>query len=160
MSQRYSDLEALRMMLVDLERKFPGSVVIDQATGGGVSLIGWSLEQFNNSKDDKCATDNIEGNPGQADFSGVTGQLPGWAAKNSGDQYLLVGVVNPFADSPQSATKGNESSSSCRVCSKNSGSIDQENKESASNKHFVPVVKSKFGDRVFHVLSRLMFWKE
>lgn len=70
MSQRYSDLEALRMVLVDLERKFPGSVIIDPATGG-VSLIGWSLEQFNNSKDDKCATDNIEGNPGQAGFSGV-----------------------------------------------------------------------------------------
>ncbi|CUR86631.1 hypothetical protein EWG32_22670 [Salmonella enterica subsp. enterica serovar Weltevreden] len=159
MSQRYSDLEALRMMLVDLERKFPGSVVIDPATGG-VSLIGWSLEQFNNSKDDKCATDNIEGNSSQADFSGVTGQLPGWSAKNSGDQYLLVGVVNPFADSPQSATKGNESSTCCRVCSEDPGSIHQEDKESASNKHFVPVVKSKLGDRVFHVLSRLMFWKE
>lgn len=35
MSQRYSDLEALRMVLVDLERKFPGSVIIDPATGGG-----------------------------------------------------------------------------------------------------------------------------
>ncbi|ECK3710430.1 hypothetical protein FRJ67_05320 [Salmonella enterica] len=58
------------MVLVDLERKFPGSVIIDPATGG-VSLIGWSLEQFNNSKDDKCATDNIEGNPGQAGFSGA-----------------------------------------------------------------------------------------
>lgn len=83
MPQRYSDLEALRMMLVDLERKFHGSVVIDPATGG-VSLIGWSLEQFNNSKDDKGATDNIEGNTGQADFSGVTGQLPGWSAKTPG----------------------------------------------------------------------------
>ena len=158
MSQRYSNHEALRMILVELERKFPGSVDIDQVTGN-VSLIGWSLEQFNNSKDDKCATYNIEGNPGQADFSGVTGQLPGWSAKNSGDQYLLVGVVNPFADSPQSATKGNESSTCCRVCSEDPGSIHQEDKESASNKHFVPVVKRKFSDRVFHILSHLMFWR-
>lgn len=159
MSQRYSNHEALRMMLVELERKFPGSVYIDQVTGN-VSLIGWSLEQFNNSKDDKYATDNIEGYPGQADFSGVTGQLPGWAAKNSGDQYLLVGVVNPFADAPQSATKGNKSSCCCRVRGKYPGSVNQKHKESTCNKHFVPVVKSKFGDRIFYVLSRLMFWKE
>lgn len=39
MSQRYSDLEALRMVLVDLERKFHGSVIIDPATGE-VSLGG------------------------------------------------------------------------------------------------------------------------
>lgn len=146
------------MILVELERKFPGSVDIDQVTGN-VSLIGWSLEQFNNSKDDKCATYNIEGNPGQADFSGVTGQLPGWATKNTVDQYLLVGMVNPFADAPQSATKGNKSSGSSWVCGEDSGSIHQEDKESASNKHFVPVVKSKPGNRVFHILSRLMFWR-
>ncbi len=40
MSQRYSDLEALRMVLVDLERKFPGSVIIDPATGGGEVSLG------------------------------------------------------------------------------------------------------------------------
>ncbi|CAH6600393.1 hypothetical protein AI2935V1_3218 [Citrobacter freundii] len=158
MPQRYSNHEALRMILVELERKFPGSVDIDHVTGN-VSLIGWSLEQFNNSKDDKCATYNIEGNPGQADFSGVTGQLPGWAAKNSGDQYLLVGVVNPFADTPQSATKGNKTSCCCRVRGQYPSSVNQKHKESTCDKHLVPVVKSKFGDRVFHILSRLMFWR-
>lgn len=69
MSQRYSDLEALRMVLVDLERKFPGSVIIDPATGG-VSLIGWSLEQFNNSKDDSALPITSKAIPAKLAFLG------------------------------------------------------------------------------------------
>ena len=151
--------EALRVMLANIERQFPGSVVIDPITGG-VSLIGWSLEQFNDAKNDKCATDNIEDHSGNTDLSGITGNLTCWAPKCVGDQHLLVGVINPLANTPQSAAKRNKASSCCRVCSEDPGSIYQEDKESASDKHFVPVVKGKFGDRIFHFLSRLMFWKE
>ena len=139
MAQQRTGSEALMVVLADLERQYPGSVVIDPVTGSA-SLIGWSLEQFNDAKNDKCATDNIEGHSGNTDLSGVTGKLTGWAAKNSGDQHLLVGVVNPLTNAPQSAAKGNKPSSCCRVCSEDPGSIHQEDKESACNKHLIPVV--------------------
>ncbi|SUX99636.1 Uncharacterised protein [Citrobacter youngae] len=157
MSQQRSDLNPLMAVLCDLDRQYPGSVVIDEATGS-VTLIGWRLEQFNDPENDKDATNNIKRDSCGLRRSRVSGDLTA-RAENAGNQNLLVGVVNPFADSPQSATKGNESSTCCRVCSEDPGSIHQEDKESASNKHFVPVVKRKFSDRVFHILSHLMFWR-
>lgn len=158
MSQQHSDHEALRMVLADLERKFPGSVVIDPITDA-VSLVGWSLEQFNDPKNDKNPADGVEGIASSVCLPGVARQFSGRAAKNSGDQYLLVGVVNPLTNTPQSTAERDKSGCGGWVRTEQPGSVNQEHKESTCDKHLVPVVKSKFSDRVFHILSRLMFWR-
>lgn len=158
MSQQRSDLNPLMAVLCDLDRQYPGSVVIDEATGS-VTLIGWRLEQFNDPESDKDATNNIKRDSCGLRRSRVSGDLTA-RAENAGNQNLLVGVVNPLSDTPQSTAERDKSGCSGWVCTEQPGSVNQEHKESASNKHFVPVVKRKLGDRVFHVLSRLMFWKE
>lgn len=59
------------MVLADLERKFPGSVVIDPITDA-VSLVGWSLEQFNDPKNDKNPADGVEGIASSVCLPGMT----------------------------------------------------------------------------------------
>lgn len=159
MSQQNSYRESLMKALDNLEFRFPGSVVIDEKTGA-ITLIGWRLEQFNDPENDKAAADNIKCDSRRLCCSRVSGDLAAWSTKGIRDQNFPVGVINPFADAPQSATKGNKTSCRCRVRGQYPSSVNQKHKESTCNKHFVPVVKSKFGDRIFHVLSRLMFWKE
>lgn len=157
MSQQGSDLNSLMAVLGNLESQYPGSVVIDETTGS-VTLIGWHQEQFNDPESDKNATDNIKRDSCGLRRSRVSGDLTA-RTENAGNQDLLVGMVNPFSDTPQGATEGNKPCRCSRICGQDSGSVNQKHKESACNKYFVPVVKRKFGDRVFHVLSRLMFWR-
>jgi hypothetical protein len=157
MEKQQSDLKPLLAVLDNLEHKYPGSVVIDETTGA-ITLIGWRLEQFNYAQDDKSAADNIKGDSRGLYRSRVSGDLTAGATKGTRNQHLSVRMVNPLTDTPKGAAKGNKPRRCRRVCSQDSGSVNQKNKESTSNEHFIPVVKRQFRYRVFHVLSRLMFW--
>lgn len=157
MSQQHSDLNSLMAVLCDLDRQYPGSVVIDEATGS-VTLIGWHLEQFNDPDSDKDAANNIKRDSCGLRRSRVSGDLTA-RAENAGNQDLPVGVANPLPDTPQSTAERDKSGCSGWVCTEQPGSVNQEHKESTSDKNFVPVVKCKFSDRVFHILSHLMFWR-
>lgn len=157
MSQQHSDLKSLMAALCDLERQHPGSVVIDEDTDS-VALIGWRLEQFNDPESDKNATNNIKRDSCRLRRSRVSGDLTA-RAENAGNNDLLVGMVNPLTNPPQSTAERDKSGCGGWVRTEQPGSVNQEHKESTSDKHFVPVVKRKFSDRVFHVLSRLIFWR-
>lgn len=150
-------LKGLRKALSSLERKYPGSVRIDK--DGVVTLIGWKSEQFNNANDDKNYTDDIKCDTCRMCVSGVSAELPVRTIKGVQKQLLIVGVINPLPDAPQNATKGDKPCCNCRVCTKKTRSIYQEHKEPASNEQLIPVIESKFSDRIFHALSRLRFWK-
>lgn len=156
MSQQHSDLNSLTAVLCGLDRQYPGSVVIDGATGS-VTLTGWRLEQFNDPESDKDASNNIKRDSCGLRRSRVSGDLTA-ITESAGNQDLLVGVVNPLSDTPQSTAERDKSGCSGWVCTEQPGSVNQEHKESTSDKNFVPVVKRKFSDRVFHILSHLMFW--
>lgn len=158
MSQRYSDRETLMKVLDSLEHRYPGSVALDESTGTA-TLTGWVLEQFNDTQGDENGADNIECDPRRACRSRVSGDLTTGATKDAGNQDFLVRVIDPLTNTPQSTAERDKSGCGGWVCTEQPGSVNQEHKESACNKYFVPVVKRKFSDRVFHVLSRLMFWR-
>lgn len=146
-------------MLSVLEKIKPGSVVVD---GGSktITLIGWDLEQFDNTDNDHGQSQNIHKNAKDMGPSEITTRLSDNPAKIIEMEPGLQGVVNPFTDTPQGAPERNQRCCCRRVCRKGSRPVDQEHKETTCNEDFVPVIKSKFRDRVFHMLSRLMFWNK
>ena len=152
---RLIDREAISV----LEEIIPGSVVIDD-DNKTITLIGWDLEQFDNSDNDHCQAQNIHKDTKETWLSEVTAGLSSNPTKIIKVEPGLQGVINPFADTPQSTPERNQCRCGCRVSRESSGPVNQEHKESTRNEDLVPVIKRKFGDRVFHMLSRLMFWNK
>lgn len=146
-------------MLSVLEKIKPGSVVVD-GDSKTITLIGWDLEQFDNTDNDHSQSQNIHKNAKDMGLSEITTRLSDNPAKIIEMESGLQGVINPLTDAPQGTSERNQRCCCRRVCRKGSRPIDQEHKETTCNEDFVPVIKRKFGDRVFHMLSRLMFWNK
>lgn len=151
---RMINLDALRA----LEKIKPGSVIVDDKSKT-VTLIGWNLEQFNHANRDHCYAQDIHEDAKEVRASKVSAESADDAAKIIEVEPGLQRVINPLTDTPQSAPERNQCSCGCRVGRKNPRPVDQKHKEPASYEDFIPVIKRKIGDRVFHVLSRLIFWQ-
>lgn len=148
------DLDALRA----LEKIKPGSVIVDDESKT-VTLIGWNLEQFDYADRDHCYAQDIHEDAKEVRAPKVSAGSTDDASEAIVVKSGLEGMVNPLTDPPQSTPERNQCSCGCRVGRKNSRPVDQKHKKPASYEDFIPVIKRKIGDRVFHVLSRLIFWQ-
>lgn len=142
--------------LSELEREFPGSVIINESTGS-ITLVGWTLEQLDDAENDEGGSCQVKGDAERFGLSRMSGKLSVGAVKGIEQKSLLVRMIDPLTNTPENATKRSECRSCSRVCLEDSGAVQEKHKCPSHDQDFVPVIKGKFGQRVFHYLSRLFF---
>ncbi|CQR09417.1 Uncharacterised protein [Yersinia enterocolitica] len=140
--------------LKELERLSPGSVRVNEKTGV-VTLIGWRSEQFIDAESDESKATNIKNNTCEPCIAPVSRNFCADSTSGIENKLFLVGMIDPFANTPENTTERNKCSCGCGISFKHSGAIKHEHEGTSSNQYLVPVVKSKFRQRVFHLISRL-----
>lgn len=140
-------------MFTELEREVPGSVI--READGSITLIGWHLEELDDSEDDQRKPDHIEYVAHRVGFAGVALNLPLRPIKRVKHQLLSVRVIDPFTKTPEEDAGRNTRGCCCGVGGKQPGSVKEKNKCSNDDYHLVPVIKSKFSQRVLHFFTRL-----
>lgn len=140
-----------RKHLNELERMVPGSVRLDEANRA-ITLIGWHLEQFENPESNENRSQDIKANPDRRRIPGMTKNFPVRAIKVIEKQSHLIGVVYPLSKTPKKDPSGDPCGGCSGVCGKKAGTIQDEDKSSNNKEGLVPVVNSKFRQRIFHFL--------
>lgn len=138
-----------------LERLVPGSVKFDEKSGS-VTLIGWKLEKFEDTKTDERQTDNIECDAYGFGAPGMSRNLPIGPVKIIKQELLLVRVVDPFTKPPEENSCRNGCGGSSGVRGKKTTACENENKSTGDDQHFVPVIKSQLCKRIIHYFRRII----
>lgn len=140
-------------MFTELEREVPGSVI--RGADGSITLIGWHLEELDDSEDDQRKADHIEYVAHRVGFAGIALNLPLRPIKRIKHQLLPVRVIQPLSKTPEEDTGRNAGCCCSWICGKQPSPIEEKNKRSNDNHHFVPVIKSNFCQGVLHFFTRL-----
>jgi hypothetical protein len=138
-----------------LEMLVPGSVKFDEKSGS-VTLIGWKLEKFEDTKTDEHKTDNIECYANRFGAPGMSRNLPIRPVEIIKQELLLIRVVDPFTKPPEEDPGRNGCGGSSGVRGKKASTIENENKSTGNDQHFVPVIKSQLCKRIIHFFRRII----
>ncbi|NIC29327.1 hypothetical protein [Serratia plymuthica] len=136
------------------EKASPGSVILDDEAGT-VTLIGWQLEKFEDTGTYEEKANNIECNSNGFDASGVSGNLPVGLIEIVEQKLLLVGVVNPFTNSPEKDTCREHCSHCSGIGGQETTSIEEKHEGASNNQHLIPVVKGQLRQRIIHLFHRV-----
>lgn len=147
--------ENVREFFGRLERLVPGSVKFDEKSGS-VTLIGWKLEKFEDTKTDERQTDNIECDAYGFGAPGMSRNLPIRPVKIIKQELLLIRVIYPFTKPPEESSCRNGCSGSSGVRGKKATTCENENKSTGDDQNFVPVIKSQFCKRIIHFSRRII----
>jgi len=132
-----------------LNRQVPGSVKIDR-DNSTVTLIGWTLEEFNEPGQKQNSAKQIE-----ETTSGFNCSHP--ESENSFPKHIFLvdgrfkRVINPLSYSDRDTSKCDEACCLSRVSGKQACASEKENEAAEGDKNLVPVVKSKLRKWILHV---------
>lgn len=139
----------------ELEKMAPGSVHVSK-DGRSVTLIGWDLEEFDDSEHHQCETNDIECNSERICVPWAPRNLPVRSIKGVKNEHFLIRVIHPFPKPPEKCASRNAGCCGGRIRRKKACAIQEKNKGSYDDYHLVPVVKGKLSQRVLHFVNRLI----
>lgn len=117
---------------------------------------GCDLQKFYQSEQDESESGNIKQNADASGFSSMSADFPVRPVEIIEHERFLVGMVDPFANSPEEKTGRDKGRWFGRVGRQQSGSVDEKYECTSCDKDFVPRIKGKFRQRIFHFLFRLL----
>lgn len=132
-----------RETLKALEEANPGSVVSDN-NSGIVTLIGWTLNQYDNATQNHNDSQNIQGDTKETSLPRMPGQLSNNSPKVIMAKNGLKRMIDPLSDTPDNTVQGDRYGCSNGGSGKKSRSSQNKHEESCNNQNVVLGIKGKF----------------
>ncbi len=112
--------------------------------------------EFIPAKANENNTNNIKGDAYKFGVAGMAGDFSGRHVEAGGNDSRYQGVVNPLANTNEERAERNQGGRDCGVRLEQTCASKKENNDTDNHDDLIPMVKGKFGKRIFQWFHRLV----